>query len=145
METKIKKQWFGRKKTIEELHKNFKKWHSELEFIHDEIQFLNNLLDANYANCIYSGLHEQTAQLLSKINTEKEIGLTLKDIINNQEATLSDLIDTNSVKSNINFLEMHNNLEDEIETYVEKYKENKMQIFKLIETVLRKKNQKRLV
>ena len=145
MKTKLKKDWFGRKKTVEELHENFKKWHSELEFIQDEIQFLNNLLDENYANCLYSGLHKQTEELLSKINAERKIGLALKDIIENQENTLSDLIATNSVKSNINFLEIHNKLEEEMYDYTDKYKENKKQIFALIEEVLRKKNQKRLV
>ena len=49
------KDWFGRSKSIEELHHDSRNWLSEIEFINYEMKFLNNLLRSYYIDLLESG------------------------------------------------------------------------------------------
>ncbi|WP_372766578.1 hypothetical protein [Lutibacter sp.] len=144
MKTKIKKDWFGREKSTEELHHDSKLWMSEIRFIKDEIRFLEHLLSANYIDCIAIGLHKKIEESVNQISTEKKVGTTLINLINEHEKILSELIKNESATSNTNFIENHKKLEIEVNAYINKYKDLKQQIFKIVENVMRKKEQKKL-
>jgi len=144
MTTKIKKDWFGREKSTEELHNDSKLWVSEIQLIKDEIRFLEHLLSDNYIDVLAIGLHKKIEENVKQIALQKNIGNTLLDLINDQEKILDDLIRNDSVTGNINYSENHNKLEIEVNTYINKYKNLKQQIFKIVENVMRKKEQKKL-
>ena len=72
METKIKKDWLGRVKSIEELHDDSKLWISEVSFINDELHFFNDLLSTYYIDIIDSGLSDEINKIIKKITQEKE-------------------------------------------------------------------------
>jgi len=141
METKIKKDWFGREKSIAELHYDSKLWISEIEFINDELRFLDNLLSMYFIDCLDLGLKKNIEEFVKKIATEKQLISTFINLINKHEKILVDLIETNSVKSNKNFLESHKKLEREINTYFKNYKKLKKDIFNTIENIMKKKEQ----
>ena len=145
METKIKKNWYNRTKNSEELHEESKQWHSEIQFITTEIQFLEHLLSANYINCIEVGLYKKIEVFVNQLLEEKKIGKTLIGIINKHEKILSDLISTESVTSNKHFLDSYNKLEKELHNYTKNYSALKQHIFKIVETVMKKKSQKKLL
>ena len=142
MKTKIKKDWYGRHKTKEELHSDSKFWLSEINLVNDEIRFLDSLLSSNYIDFLDSGLQEKIEVLVKKISDEQKAGNTLKKLIKNHERILSDLIETKSVAGNTNYLDTHIKFEQEIEKYFRKYKNLKKQIFQVVERVMRKKEQK---
>lgn len=144
MKTKMKKDWFGREKSTEELHHDSKLWVSELQLIKDEIRFLEHLLSANYIDVLAIGLHKKIEENVKQIADQKNIGTTLLGLINDQEKILDDLIRNNSATGNINFIENHKKLEIEVNAYINKYKDLKQQIFKIVENVMRKKEQKKL-
>jgi len=145
MKTKIKKDWFDRVKSIQELHNDSIMWISEINFINDEMRFLEHLLSSKYIDCLSSGLNKKIEISVEKISDEKKVGKTLLELILKQEGILSNLIENNSVTSNKNFLEIHKRLEIEINSYVKKYKRIKKQIFDIIEKVMKKKDQKKLI
>ena len=145
MKTKIKKDWFDRVKSILELHSDSIMWISEINFINDEMRFLEHLLSAKYIDCLSSGLNKKIDISVEKISDEKKIGKALLELILKQESILSNLIETNSVTSNKNFLNTHKKLEIEIHNYVKKYKRIKKQIFDIIEKIMKKKDQKKLL
>ena len=145
MKTKINKDWFGREKSIEEVHNDSKLWISEIKFINDEIRFLEHLLGYNYIDCIDNGYATKIEIFTKKIADEREIATTLDTLIKKHKKTLSNLILKNSVISNINYLETHRKIELEIEYYFKKYKRLKKQIFELVENVMKKKGQKKLL
>lgn len=145
MKTKIKKDWFDRVKSIQELHRDSIMWVSEINFINDEMRFLEHLLSSKYIDCLSSGLNKKIEISVEKISEEKKVGKTLLELILKQESILSNLIETNSVTSNKNFLDTHKKLEIEIDNYVKKYKRIKKQIFDIIEKVMKKKDQKKLL
>ena len=62
MQAKIKKDWYGRLKSVEELHDDSKLWISEIDFVIDEIKFLKNLLSSNYIQLLDAGLSKKTTE-----------------------------------------------------------------------------------
>ncbi|MFD1292575.1 hypothetical protein ACFQ5N_01895 [Lutibacter holmesii] len=145
MRAKQKKDWYGREKSIEELHDDARNWISEIDFITDEIRFLERLLSYNYINCKEAGLLEEIQKVIKKITAEKKVGITAKEVIQEQERILSNLIKTNAASQNENYFDTHQKLEAEIRFYIHKYKNIKKEIFTIIETILKKKDQKKLV
>ena len=144
MKTKMKKDWFGREKNPDELHHDYKLWASKINFIKDEIRFLEHLLSANYIDFLAAGLHKKIEESVKQISVEKNTGTTLQDLINGQEKILTDLVKSENVTSNKNFLESHKKLEIEVNSYLKKYKDHKQHIFKVVEDVMKKKDQKKL-
>lgn len=145
MESKISKDWQNRVKSVEELHFDSKEWISELDFISDDIRFLEHLLCSKYIECLSVGLYEKIEVFVYKLSEQKKVGETLKSIINEQEAILFDLIENDSVSSNVNFLENHKKLALEMNHYVKKYKRLKKHIFESVENVMRTIDQKKLI
>lgn len=144
MGTKIKKDWYGREKSTEELHQDAKIWISEIHFINDEIRFLEHLLSSKYIDCLSSGLSKKIETSAKKISEEKTTGQLLLEHILKQEGILADLIKNDSGSSNTNFLETHKKLGLEIDIYVKKYKRLKKQIFEIVEKVMKKTAQKKI-
>ncbi|REE81606.1 hypothetical protein BX611_1141 [Lutibacter oceani] len=144
MKTKIKKDWRGRVKSIEELHNDSKIWLSEIDFINFEIRFLEHLLSSKYIDYLDAGLYDRIEEFTKQLFSKKADGIELKEVILEHEKILSDLIDQNCVTSNKNYLATHNNLALEINTFISKYKYLKMQIFEVVEKVMKKKEQKKL-
>ena len=144
MKTKMKKDWFGREKSVDELHHDAKLWISEINLIKDEIRFLEHLLSENYIDFLAAGLHKKIEDSVKQLSVQKNVGITLLELINSQEKILAELIKYNSVSSNKNYLENHKKLEIEVNAYINKYKELKQRIFKVVENVMKKKDQKKL-
>jgi hypothetical protein len=142
--TKIRKDWYGRLKSKEELHDNSKSWLSEINFVNDELRFLNHLLGSNYIDFLEFGLENRIEKLVKSIKEEKKTGATLKKLIKGHERILAGLIKTDSVNSNANYMDVHKKLEFEMILYNKKYKKLKRQIFEIVENVLEKKAQKKL-
>ncbi len=143
MKTKIPKDWFGRPKRIEEIHHDSRKWLSEIEFINYEMKFLNKLLSSHYIDLIEIGLGSKIKGLVEKISIEKKSGNALSKLIFEHEKILSELIQTNSVSSNTNYLETHKKLEIELNIYLGRYKALKKEIFNIVEITMKKKDQKK--
>ena len=145
METKIKKDWLGRVKSIEELHDDSKLWMSEVSFINDELHFFNDLLSTYYIDIVDSGLSEEIKKIIKKITQEKESYNAFMKLIQYHEKLLSKLIYTGSVTSNPNYLKMHQDLEFKVDAYIKNSKLLKKQIFSIVEAQMRKKEQKKLL
>lgn len=140
----MKKDWFGREKSVDELHHDAKLWVSEINLIKDEVRFLEHLLSENYINFLAAGLHKKIEDSIKQISVQKNIGTTLLEVINSQNKILAELIKYENVTSNQNYLESHKKLEKEVNSYINNYKELKQRIFKVVENVMKKKDQKKL-
>ncbi|MBE0423096.1 MAG: hypothetical protein IBX66_04075 [Lutibacter sp.] len=140
----MKKDWFGREKSIDELHHDAKIWVSEINLIKDEIRFLEHLLSEKYIDFLAAGLHKKIEDSVKQISVQKNIGTTLLEVINSQNKILAELIKYDSVSGNQNYLESHKKLEIEVNSYINNYKALKQRIFKVVENVMKKKDQKKL-
>ena len=81
---------------------------------------------------------------MKQISIQKNVATTLLELINSQDKMLAELIKYESVTSNQNYLEKHKKLGIEVTSYINKYKELKQRIFKVVENVMKKKDQKKL-
>lgn len=145
MKTKIKKDWHGRTKSVEELHKDSRFWLSEIEFFNDEIHFLDNLIGSRYIECLDAGLSKNMNALTERLAHEKQASRILYNSVRDHEIILDGLIRANSVSGNTHYLNTHHMLEKEMEQFMHDYKQVKMEIFETIEKVLEKKERKKLV
>ena len=114
MKEKIKREWFGRDKSAEELHRDSKNWNSEIEFINDEMRFLDHLLASKYIDFLEHDLEKETQKLAKNIDEEKKIGNELHNLIVSHEIVLADLIETDSVAGNTHYKDFHLKLEAEM-------------------------------
>ena len=144
MKAKEKRDWYGREKSTEELHDDSKQWLSEIDFVYDEMRFLEHLLASNYISFLEHGLDEKSKKLSNEMNAEKKAGIELQTLIQKHEETLGELIKTNSVSSNTHFLDIHKKLEFEMMLFFKKYKKLKRQIFEVVEHIMRKNSQKKI-
>lgn len=141
MKTKIKKDWFGREKSKEELHSDSKNWISEIKFINDEIKFLENLLSCRYIDCVQLGFEKKVKEISKSVSSVKKNSKILLNSIKDHEIILDGLIRTSSVTSNKNYLHTHQMYEKEMFDFLESYKTTKKEIFILIKKVITKKEE----
>ena len=145
MQAKIKKDWYGRLKSVEELHDDSKLWISEIDFVIDEIKFLKNLLSSNYIQLLDAGLSKKTTELVKKISEKKKSAKIFIKLIKDHNNRLASLIESKSVTSNIHYFDTHKKLELEIFIFSKKYKKIKRQIFKILDQILTTKRMKKLL
>ena len=134
-------------KTIEEMHNDARGWKSEVNFIEDEIRFLEHLLGFNYIELLHVGLYKKIEYFVNELSAQKQNGKTLLKLIKEHEFVLSDLISKKGAKitDNMILLKKHRNLHNKIKKYFYFFKNNKKQIFTIIEKIMRKKNKKILL
>ncbi len=145
MQIKIKKDWHGRLKSVEELHDDSKLWVSEIDFIIDEIRFLKNLLSSNYIQLLDAGLNEQITGLIKEISEKNITANMFTKLIKDHNNKLSNLIKNKSVTSNIHYLDTHKKLEVEIKIFSKRYKKFKRQIFEILDKIMSTKGVKKLL
>lgn len=145
MKSKIKKDWLGRAKGVEELHNDSKQWLSEIDFINDELRFLNDLLGCYFLDIIDAGLSDTVKTIIKKIEQKEKETISFKLLIIYHEKTLSNLIKTNSVSANTNYLKIHQELELKVRDYFRKSKLLKKQIFSIVESQMERRAQKKLL
>jgi hypothetical protein len=145
METKIKKEWFGRIKSTEELHTDSLTWLSEIKFISDEMTFLSHLLSWNYINFLSYGIDKKIESLVKKVAKLRKNCKMLIKLIKKHDSILSELIDAESVIGNKNYFESHKQFEKEIMFLIKKSRRLKKQIFEKVEFVMKQKEQKKLL
>ena len=141
---KIKKDWYGRQKSKEELHDDSKNWFSEIDFVNDELRFLDHLLGSNYIDFKEFGLDTKIEKIVINLKVEKNKGITLKKLIQEHERTLSHLINSDSDTGNANYMDVHKKLEFEMILFTKKYKKLKREIFSIVENVMERKSQKKI-
>jgi len=142
MKTKKSKDWVGRVKDVGELHHDSQNWLSEIKFNKDEMKFLTNLLRSRYIDLMEIGMESKIKDFVKVISVEKKAGKELYALILDHENVLSDLINTRSVTTNKNYLEIHKKFEHEMILFLRRYKKLKKGIFKMMEITMKKKHQK---
>ncbi|NND63704.1 MAG: hypothetical protein HKN48_11000 [Flavobacteriaceae bacterium] len=129
-----------------DLHRETLLWISELQFIKDEISFLNSLVE-NYTLKLISGeVYKKSFQVISELSKESA---QLKEILkrvrvhNNELEILVDGKD--EIEKEKEFKESHYQLKIEMLNYLENFRKTKKEIFLLIKRIMKKQKQKRLL
>ncbi len=145
MKEKLERDWDSKIKTTVELHEDSKQWLSEINFIQDEIRFLDHLLGSNYLSLLSNyKSKKEVEKFIFKLNDEKALLEDLITTIDKHERDLDRLIRSKSVQSNSHFLAHHKQLDELIEQFLKKYKKLKKRIFQAVEEIKRDQKKKQL-
>lgn len=132
--------------SINELHRDILNCISELRFIKDEQQFLEDLIK-NYTLDLLDGtIYEKSKAVITDLaHLRNELLPLLKKSMqhsNNLEVLLDEVIIPNEME---NYKEVHYKLVLEVFTFKSEFKKSKRKIFSLIKQVMKEGKQKRLL
>ena len=129
------------KASFDELHAVTLEWVSEINLLNDELRFFQHLIDKYIVKMVEEEQINHVQSIVDQIlhysdNDLKEIS----DKIKLHESHLLNLIEDSFSHDETAFRKEHDQLEDEISTFMENFKAFKKDIFSVIEDVL--KNEK---
>ena len=143
MKTKNKKA--KKIKNKEELHNDSILWKSEMNFIYDEMRFLEHLLSSQYIGFLDAGLYKKIESFVVSITKKKNSIKKILKLIEEHELMLSNLTIDKSTAVKKNYLETHNDLQREVNNLYYDYREIKKQIFRIVEIEMKNKRIKKLI
>ena len=131
--------------TPEIMHRDSKKWLSELRFIKDEELFFCDLVKSYTIQLIQSKHFSYSKELVAKLKLVQTETLQLIDTIVCHEKGLKIMVDeTNQVKEENNYRIEHGKLIITVTTFLHEYRTLKSQLFTFIKTIIKEGKQKRL-
>ena len=128
------------------MHEASSNWFSELNFVRDEMRFLNNLIKTYTPQLTDSKTFERSRELVGRLlENQKELVNLLKQVQlhSNQLEIMVDKVD--QLKMEKAYVETHKDLIRDFDRYKTKYRALKSGLFKLISEVLKKEKQRRLL
>ena len=133
-------------RSVEDLHADILNSISELRFIKDEQQFLEDLIINHTMGLIAGNSYELSKNVITKLSKSRiKLGPILKKLTSHSNK-LELLLDDNQIVNEIeDFKELHNQLMLDFNSYNSQFKRIKKQIFKLIKKLLKEVKQHKLL
>jgi len=129
-----------------EMHQVTLNWHSELNFIKDELIFFEDLIKSYTLQLINSSHYEKSKQLVDKINTFQKDTNRLLDIVKTHRNSLQILVDgVNQLDKEAAYKNEHKKLVIKLNKFKESYSQFKIIFFKHIKSIIKEDKQKRLL
>lgn len=130
----------------EYMHRNTKKWLSELEFIKDEGLFFDDLIKLYTLQLISPKHFEKSKEFVDKLSKLNKRTDKLISLVKVHESKLKIIVDSiDQPKEEATYREDHEWFSKNIDLFLKKYKVFKTQLFKLIKNVLKEQKQKLLL
>ena len=138
MKTKEKKIKYEAWLNAEIMHKNSRKWLSELEFIKDEQLFFDDLIESYTLKLIDSKLFPKTKKIIDRLSLIQEETHSLIKTIKNHDKGLGVIIDDSyEIEKEENYKKKHGKLLVVVNNFLEKYKTLKADLFTLITGIVK--------
>lgn len=135
-------EWLG----ADEMHETSVQWMSELKFVRDEQQFLNDLVKSHTLDLLSGEVFDESRKIIGAVlDAEKEVVVLMKRVQlheNLLEIMVSDLDEPKMEKA---YIETHWELTTNIKKYLIDYRKLKKRLFRLISQIMKKQKQKRLL
>ena len=120
-------------------------WQSDLQFYKGDLDFLFHLIDKYFLSLIQKENLDEMRGLTKSLSEEIKDCNSLLKKTSSHLTHLSELIDYPFKYDSHQFRSEHEKLEDEIVTFVKKFKKNKKETFAITEQVIKKEMNKRLM
>lgn len=128
------------------MHSNTIKWLSELSFVKDEQQFLDDLVKSYTLSLIDSKHFTKSKTIVEQLRILQKETYVLIDKIVKHEKGLEIMVDgKNQIKEENNYKADHGKLIIIVSQFLEKYRALKSQLFTLIKSIIKERKQKRLL
>ena len=133
-------------RSTEDLHEDIMNCISELRFIRDEQQFLEDLIKNYTLELIGGDIYEKSKDVIGKLSTNRKALTPLQRKLIAHSNNLEILLDENDIPCEIeDYKEDHYQLMFEVVAYYSKFKKVKRGIFMLIKQIMKEGKRKRLL
>jgi len=144
MKNNISKYTYLEWLSAEEIHDTIKQWLSELNFSKDEQLFLNDLIQSYTQQLITTSFFQESLNSITKLKKLEDDLVPLLKTVQLHEKQLEVLVDTiDQLHMEKAYLETHKELTITINAYIQKNRELKKELFKIISIAMKK--EKRLL
>ena len=120
-------------------------WYSDLQFYTDDLKFLYNLIEKYFMRLTQDGNLDEMRDVAKELSQENKSCGELLDKIALHLKNLAELIASPQRYDSHEIRKEHENLEDEIDSFVRKFRKNRKTIFSLTEKVMKREIQKKLM
>lgn len=132
--------------SADEMHRESKKWSSELKFAKDEQKFLNTMIQDYTLDLIDVKIFDEVKRVVDSLSqAEKNLIEIFKKVQLHENQILIMVDEVDQIKMENAYIETHAELKKEIQGYFVDYRTSKTKIFRIISNVMKKKKQKRLL
>ena len=126
-------------KKIEAIHNELQRWKSHLQFIEDEMSFIQKLLNSYVFEPRTPNLFERLEQFKQEFVDSKKEKEKLQKLIHGHESRLGGIFECTSEVCDISYYEKHNKLENRIVHYLEEYVNLKAKVYDYAGSVLKRR------
>ena len=124
---------------LKNIHFTTLEWKSSLEFISDEAQFINQLLNSYVFEPNTPNLFERLQEFKEELSVLENDLKILHEHIRNQENKLGGMLECDTISCDEVYLKGIQLLEDEIITFDKKFKSLKSRVFRYAGSILKNK------
>lgn len=130
----------------EEMHQATLLWHSELNFVRDELFFLEELVRNHTLELAQPDLLEKSRQLTGDIRTSEKEVIQLMKAVQAHENLLEIMVDdVDQQELEKAYRDTHRRLNLQVITFLHTYRQLKRDLFQIISALMKKSKQKRLL
>lgn len=129
----------------QELYAVTEHWQSDLQFYQEDLVFLNHLIDKYFVALIDKSNLDEMREITKGLSQEIKDCDSLVQRVAKHLSHLAELIDDPFKYDSHQFRTEHEKLEDEIASFVKKFRKNKKETFAITEKVIGKEIKKRLM
>ncbi|MEL6918994.1 MAG: hypothetical protein AAFO99_14850 [Bacteroidota bacterium] len=132
--------------SADEMHAASLLWFSELNFIRDEQEFLNNLIQSYTIQLVDKNIFQKSKTIIDRLlKKERELVILMKQVQahENQLGIMVDKVD--QFKMEKAYIETHKDLTIAINRFTHRYRNLKQQLFFLISKIMKNEKRKRLL
>lgn len=126
-------------KKIEELHWELQGWKSKIQFMEDEMLFINRLLNSYVFEPRTPNLFERLELFKEAYKKSKREKEKLKSLISIHENNISGILECTSSICDFAYYEKHEKLNQRVSDYFEKYHQLKSDIYSYAESILKRR------
>lgn len=128
-----------RERQIEVMHGELQNWKSYLQFIADEMAFIQRLLDSYVFEPRTPQLFERSETFKQHFNASKRNRKSLSESIRKHENGLGGIFECTQDECDNHYFEKHQNLKDKVTKYIERYINLKKEVYDYAGSVLKKR------
>lgn len=126
-------------KKVEELHWEIQQWKSQLQFMDDEILFIDRLLNSYAFQPNTPNLFERLQDFKLRLEDAKKCSIDLKKPISKHENTLGGMLECTDSICDLDYYRKHKTLQIKVDESLSDFQQLKSEIFNYAGGILKKR------
>lgn len=124
---------------IENLHCDSQQWKSHLHFMHNELNFIDHLLNSYVFEPNTPNLFERLQDFIAQLKKQKVIRTQMLQLIENHERDLGGMMQCTDKTCDLTYYLMHEKLKAEVVSCLENFRNLKTEVFNYAGEILKQR------